>query len=96
MRGRMQNLVQLENGPRYVMTGDHKGVQIEVVCGYVAAEDSWAYHVRVRRPGQSEQRLGEQPSQWRADNQNEAYDKGFAAGIASLNVSQGFQREIKS
>lgn len=94
MRSRMQNLAQPEGGPRYVMTGDYKGAQITVVCGYVAVEDCWAYHVRVKRTGGPEQRLGE-PSQLRASNQNEANDKGFSAGIEFLDAHQGFQRVVK-
>jgi hypothetical protein len=95
MLNQMQDLVQLENGPRYMKQGQHKGVQLTVICGYLAAEDQWAYHVMIKRPGQPEQRLIERPSQWRANTQQHAYDKGFAAGIASLDVPSGFQRVVK-
>ncbi|MES2401837.1 MAG: hypothetical protein V4573_17735 [Pseudomonadota bacterium] len=77
------------------MRGQYRDATIQVVCGYVGTEDAWAYHVLVQQPGQPDKNLVEKPSQWFANTQQQAWDKGFGAGIAVVDRPTGFQTQVK-
>jgi len=58
MDDRFENVVAVEDGPRYTTRGELQGKTFTVAVGYSASHDGWAWHVyAARRIGFSEDKI---------------------------------------
>ena len=81
---RVENLVQVETGPRHVVHGTYRGTRIEVIAGYSIEADEWLFHVYVHNSEGRADRLTDLPTHHRARSLQEAFDQGLELAVFHL------------
>ena len=78
MDKRFENVVVLEDGPRYAMRGEVGGKSFTVAVGYDALHDGWAWHAyAAKRKGFSEDKINGTTSGSVASTKEAAFVRAF-------------------
>ena len=80
----IENLVQVETGPRHVIQGTYQGVRIQVIAGYSIESDEWLFHVYLHDNQGRADRLTDRPTSHRAHSLQDAFDQGLELGLSHL------------
>lgn len=83
----IENLIQVETGPRHVIQGTYQGVRIEVIAGYSIDTDEWLFHVRLHDNQGRADRLTGCPTTHRAHGLQDAFDLGLELAVSHLKSS---------
>ena len=81
---RVENLTQVETGPRHVVHGTYRGARIEVIAGYNIEADEWLFHVYVHHSQGQADRLTALPTRHRARSLQDAFDQGLELAVSHL------------
>ncbi|OUL98354.1 hypothetical protein [Variovorax sp. JS1663] len=97
MQTAVQNIVQTENGPRYVREGYCEGHKVVVVTAYDASLDAYPFHVYLHDTNGvgPRQRLGNVPTRWTGDTQESAFEQGMQLAVRHLTRRTGFQTKVE-
>jgi hypothetical protein len=91
----IKNVVQTENGPRFVLEGDYQGAHLTVATGYDVTHDEWLLHVYINLDGGRQVRVSKQPTHLRADSVQAAFDHGMNIAVRHLSQPEdSFTKEI--
>lgn len=78
MDSRFENVVVLEDGPRYAMRGELDGRTFTVAVGYLASHDGWAWHVyAARKAGFTEDKISGPTSVSLLPTKQAAFQRAF-------------------
>ena len=80
----IENLVQVETGPRHVIQGTYQGARIQVIAGYSIETDEWLFHVYLHDNQGRTDRLTDLPTSHRAHSLQSAFDQGLELGMSRL------------
>lgn len=80
----IENLVQVETGPRHVIQGTYRGVRIQVIAGYSIETDEWLFHVYLHDNQGRADRLTDLPTSYRAHSLQNAFDQGLELAVSHL------------
>jgi len=81
---RVENLVQVETGPRHVVQGTYRGARIQVIAGYSIATDEWLFHVLLHDSQGRADRITDLPTTHKAHSLQEAFDQGIELALSNL------------
>ncbi|CAN7457956.1 hypothetical protein LJR099_003082 [Variovorax paradoxus] len=96
MQTQVENLVQTENGPRFVQEGNYRGNGITVATGFDITHDNWPFHVYIKPANGPVIQLSHRPSQYRANSMQSAFNQGMQIAVQHLNPREAvFQTQVK-